>query len=95
MVARTGVCVLGRDEVYGACKGVSESVPPGDGGALVAAAPLRALPRAFVCFPPIFWWGKASTEIGFNGEFVFLCAHGPVSTSYSLNRTGISPRGAI
>jgi len=27
-------------------------VPPGGGGALVAAAPLRTLPRAFVQFPP-------------------------------------------
>ena len=63
MVARSGVRVLGRDEVYGAYKGVSESVPPGGGGALDASAPLRTLSRAFVFLPPTFWWGKASPEI--------------------------------
>ena len=46
---------LGRDEVYGAQMGVSESVPPGGGGALVAAAPLRTLFRAFVIIPKLFW----------------------------------------
>jgi hypothetical protein len=48
VVARSGVRVLGRDEVYGAYKGCSESVPPVGGGALVATAPLRTLSRAFV-----------------------------------------------
>jgi len=48
--------------VYGAYKGVSESVPPIGGGALVAAAPPRTLSRAFVFLPPTFWWGKASPE---------------------------------
>ena len=62
MVAHSGVRVLGRDEVYGAYKGVSESVPPGGGGALVATAPLRTLPRAFVFLPSNIWWGKASSE---------------------------------
>ena len=52
VVARSGVRVLGRDEVYGAYKGVSESVSHGGGGALVAAAPLRTLSRAFVFLPP-------------------------------------------
>jgi hypothetical protein len=47
----------------GAYKGVSKSVPPDGGGALVAAAALRTLPRAFVFFSPTFWWGKASPEI--------------------------------
>ena len=60
MVARLGVRVLGRDDVYGAYKGVSESVPPDGGGALVAAAPLHKLLRAFVFLPPTVWWGKAS-----------------------------------
>ena len=54
---------MGRDEVYGAYKGVSESVPPVGGGALVPAAPPRTLSRAFVCFPQTFWWGKALPEI--------------------------------
>jgi hypothetical protein len=54
VVARPVVCVLGRDDVYGACKGVSESVPPDGGGALVAAAPLRTLSRAFVLLPQLF-----------------------------------------
>jgi hypothetical protein len=58
VVARSGVRVLGRDEVYGAYKGVSETVPPGGGGALVAAAALHTLPRAFMLSRPIFWWGK-------------------------------------
>jgi hypothetical protein len=62
VVARSGVRVLGRDEVQGNYKGVSESVPPGGGGALVAAAPLRTLSRAFVFLPPTFWWGKASPK---------------------------------
>ena len=58
MVARSGVRVLGRDdEVYGAYyKGSFESVPPGGGGALIAAAPLHT-PRAFVLSPPTYWWG--------------------------------------
>ena len=63
MVARSGVPVTGRDEMSGAYKGVSKSVPPDGGGALVAAAALRTLPRAFVFFSPTFWWGKASPEI--------------------------------
>ena len=63
MVARSGVPVPGRDEVSGAYKGVSESLPPGGGGALVAAAPIRTLPRAFVICSPTFWWGKALPEI--------------------------------
>ena len=58
VVARSGVRVLGRDEVYGAYnKGVSETVPPAGSGALVAAAPLHTLPRAIVLLPPTFWWG--------------------------------------
>ena len=48
--------------MHGAYKGKSETVPPGGGGALVAAAPLRTLFRAFVFLPPTFWWGKASPE---------------------------------
>ena len=60
VVARSGVRVLIRDGVQGACKGVSESVPPSGGGAFVAAAPLHTPPRAFVCFPLTFWWSKAS-----------------------------------
>ena len=52
----------GRDEVDGAYKGVSETVPPGGGGALVAAAPLHTLSRAFVLSPPTFWWGKAQHD---------------------------------
>jgi len=35
---------------------------PSAAGALVAAAPLRKLSRAFVLLPPTFWWGKASPE---------------------------------
>jgi len=54
VVARSGVRVLGRDEVNGAYKGVSETVPPGGGGALVAAAPLLTLSRAFVLSPSTF-----------------------------------------
>jgi hypothetical protein len=56
--------VPGRSEVYGAYKGVSESVPPGGSGALVAAV-LRTLFRGFACiyvYSPNFWWGKASPE---------------------------------
>jgi hypothetical protein len=63
VVARSVVRVLGRDEVYGAYDGVSESVPPDGGGALVAAAPLRTGSRAFVWSPPTFWRGMASPEI--------------------------------
>jgi len=63
VVARSGVRVTGRDGVFGACKGVFETVPPAGGGALVAAAPLRTLSRAFVILPPTFWWDKASPEI--------------------------------
>jgi len=63
VVARSVVRVLGRDEVYGAYKGVSKSVPPDGGGALVAAAPLRTFSRAFVFLPPTFWRGEASPEI--------------------------------
>jgi hypothetical protein len=48
---------------YGDYKGVSETVPPGGGGALAAATPLRTLPRAFVLTPQTFRWGKASPEI--------------------------------
>ena len=48
---------------YGTYKGVSKSVPPVGGGALVAAAPLRTLRRAFVHLPPTFWWGRAAPEI--------------------------------
>jgi len=44
-------------------KGVSKTVPASGGGALVAAAPLHTLSRAFVFLHPTFWWGKASPEI--------------------------------
>jgi hypothetical protein len=54
VVARSGVRVSGRDEVYGAYEGVSESVPPSGGGALVVAALLRTLSHAFVFLPPTF-----------------------------------------
>jgi hypothetical protein len=73
VVARSGVRVLGRDEVYGSQKGVSESVPPVGGGALVAAAPPRTLSRAFVFLPPIFWWGKASPESRNNNLYCAEC----------------------
>jgi len=56
VVARSGARVLGRDEVYGAYKWVSETVPPSGGSALVAAAPLHTLSRAFV-FPPQLFGG--------------------------------------
>jgi hypothetical protein len=79
VVARAGVPVSGRDEVSGAYEGVSESAPPGGGGALVAAAPLYTIPRASVSASPTFWWGKASLEIhglpSYNAPnaFFFLC----------------------
>jgi len=67
VVARSGVRVLGRDEVYGAYKGVSESVPPDGGGVLVAAAPLRTLSRAFVFSPPNFLVGQGvARNLGFD-----------------------------
>jgi hypothetical protein len=91
-VARSGARVLGRVEVYSACKGVSERVPPGGCGALVAAAPLRTLPRAFVFLPLTFWWGKVSPEsrvltIYTAPNAFFFRAHGPVATSFA------GPRG--
>jgi hypothetical protein len=62
VVACSGVRVLGRDEVYGAYQGVSESVPPVGGGALVAAAPPRTLSRALV-FAPHFLVGQGVARI--------------------------------
>jgi len=97
VVARSGVHVLGRDEVYGAQKGVSESVPPVGGGALVAAAPPRRLSRALVFLPPTFWWGKASPEFRVSAIYtapIFFCANGPLSPGCCGNYLGISVRGA-
>jgi hypothetical protein len=66
VVARSGVRVLGRDEVYGAYKGVSETVPPGGGGELVAAAALHTLLRAFMLSPPNFLVGQGvARNLGF------------------------------
>ena len=99
MVARSGVPVPGNGELYGACKGVSESVPPGGGGALVAAAPLCAVPRAFVFFSPPIWWGKASPEIRsfteiYNAPNAFFLCTRPCLDELLRDRKGISPRGA-
>ena len=66
VVARSGVRVPGRDEVYGAYKGVSETVPPGGGGELVAAAALHTLLRAFMLSPPNFLVGQGvARNLGF------------------------------
>jgi len=62
VVARSGVRVMGRDEVYGAYKGVSESVPPVGGGALVAAAATHAFPCICVS-PPNFLVGQGVARI--------------------------------
>jgi len=53
---------MGRDEVYGAYKGVSESVPPVGGGALVAAAATHAFPCICVS-PPNFLVGQGVARI--------------------------------
>ena len=71
MVARSGVCVLGRDEVYGAFKGVSESVPPAGGGALVAAAPLRTL-SVHLCFFPHLFGGTRRRQKSRVYQFIML-----------------------
>jgi hypothetical protein len=98
VVARSGVRVLTHDEVYGAYKGVSESVPPGGGGSLVAAAPLQTLPRAFAFPPQLFGGARRRQILGFNNlycsESVFFCAHGPVSTSCCGHELGMSERGS-
>jgi hypothetical protein len=58
VVARSGVRVSGRDEVYGAYEGVSESVPPSGGGALVVAALLRTVFPCICVSPPNFLVGQ-------------------------------------
>ena len=57
MVSRSGVRVSGRDEVYGAYKGVSESEPPGGGGALVARRSYVQFP-VHLCFAPQLFGGE-------------------------------------
>jgi hypothetical protein len=98
VVTRSGVRVLGRDEVYGASKGVSETVPPGGGGALVAAAPLRTLFRAFVVSPQLFGGARRRQKSRVYQIIMlrmrFVCAHGPVSPSCCGNDLGMSVRGA-
>ena len=58
VVARSDVRVHDCRVLHGAYEGVSKSVPPGGGGALVAAVAIHTLPCAFVDFPPTFWWGQ-------------------------------------
>jgi len=56
------------------CKVVSESVPPGDGGALVAAAPLCALPRAIVFFPHLFFGGCVARNLGLLPDLLLVAS---------------------
>jgi len=67
VVARSGVRILGRDEVYGAYKGVSESVP------CRLAAATRSLRRrryarcpVHLCFSPqLFGGSRRRQNLGF------------------------------
>ena len=95
MVARSGVPVRDSGELYGACKVLSESVPPGADRAFVAAAPLCAHPRTFVFFFLLFG-GASNVHCGIHLRFLFaLRAVLTAATvlgiaSWSWHRNGIS-----
>jgi len=77
--------------VYGAYDGISKSVPPGGGGALVAAPLLRTLTNAFVICFPTARWDKASPEIyglpAHNAPNAFIFVHTAMTRRVTVEMT--------